>query len=716
MPSLITPQQLARRVGLPDAPVLIDVRTAEDAAADPRLLPGSLRRDHRDVAAWAPGFRGRDVVAVCHKGLKLSEGAAAWLRHEGARAEVLDGGFLAWAAAGLPLVADRHIPARDAAGRTVWVTRARPKVDRIACPWLIRRFVDPDAVFLFVAPSEVAAVADRFGATPFDIERVFWSHRGAGCTFDTMLEEFGLSSPALDRLALLVRGADTGAARPRAAMRGAAGGLARAVAAAPGRPGAARGRAGAVRRLPPVVPRRYGGDPQLAGAGTALMDTPTPPAAAFPTFREALRVWTRIGLLSFGGPAAQIALMHREVVDERRWISDARFLHALNFCMLLPGPEAQQLATYLGWLMHGVRGGLAAGLLFIAPGVAVMMVLSLIYATLGAVPAVAALFFGLKCAVLVLVIEALLKVARRALKGLVPWLAALAAFLALFVFSVPFPIVVLAALAAGFAAPQAFAASGHGAAKEGPPAMLDALMAAEPDRVQRMTGSARRAGLVALAVWAWPVALLAGSGVFGDIAWFFSKMAVVTVGGAYAVLAYVAQEAVEHYRWLSAPDMLAGLGLAETTPGPLILVLQFVGFLAGYREAGVLGGIGGALLTVLVTFAPCFAWIFLGAPFVERLHAQPRLKGALAGVTAAVVGVIANLALWFGLRVVFARVEEVRVGPITLDVPDPLSLIPDALALTALAAVCHFVLKLGVVRTLAVTSAASFAARTLLGF
>jgi len=444
------------------------------------------------------------------------------------------------------------------------------------------------------------------------------------------------------------------------------------------------------------------------------MDIRSPPTA-MPSFRDALRVWTRIGLLSFGGPAAQIALMHRELVEERRWIGDARFLHALNFCMLLPGPEAQQLATYLGWLMHGVKGGLAAGLLFILPGVAVMLALSLIFATLGSVPIVAALFFGLKCAVLVLVVEALIRVARRALRGLPAWLLALAAFLALSAFALPFPLVVLGALAIGYALPDAFAPAGHGKAKPGPPALLDALLAADPGRIARMGPLARRAGLAALVLWLWPVALLAGSGVFGDIAWFFSKMAVVTFGGAYAVLAYVAQEAVEQYRWLTAGEMLAGLGLAETTPGPLILVLQFVGFLAGFRDGGLAGGLLGGLLTVWVTFAPCFAWIFLGAPFVERLHEAKRLKGALAGVTAAVVGVIANLALWFGLRVVFARVETVTAGPFTFGLPDPLSLVPDALALSALAAVLLFVLKLGVVRTLGITAGAGFAAKTLIG-
>ena len=434
------------------------------------------------------------------------------------------------------------------------------------------------------------------------------------------------------------------------------------------------------------------------------MTTPT-----FPTFAEALRVWTRVGLLSFGGPAAQIAVMHREVVDDRHWVSDARFLHALNFCMLLPGPEAQQLATYLGWLMHGVKGGLAAGLLFILPGAVVMLALSILYATLGTVPVVAALFFGLKCAVLVLVVEALLRVAKRALHGAPAWALAAAAFLALAAFAVPFPFVVLAALLIGYLAPEAFTAGGHGKAKDGPPALLDAALAVDPGRIARMAPAARRAGLLALALWLWPVALLYGSGVFGDIAWFFSKMAVVTFGGAYAVLAYVAQEAVEHYRWLTAPEMLAGLGLAETTPGPLILVLQFVGFLAGFHGGCVRGGTLASLLTLWVTFAPCFAFIFLGAPFVERLHDAPRLKGALAAVTAAVVGVIANLALWFGLRVLFADVHRVAIGPAGIDLPVLATLQPAALALAALAAVLLFGFKLGLARVLAVCAAAGLA-------
>ncbi|MGK7870455.1 chromate efflux transporter [Falsiroseomonas sp. E2-1-a20] len=444
-------------------------------------------------------------------------------------------------------------------------------------------------------------------------------------------------------------------------------------------------------------------------------DRPTTPfPTPFPPLGEAFRVWLRIGLLSFGGPAAQIALMHREVVEQHRWVSDARFLHALNFCMLLPGPEAQQLATYLGWLMHGVRGGLMAGLLFILPGAAVMLALSMLYVTLGTVPLVAALFFGLKCAVLVVVVEALLRVAKRALHGAVSWALAAAAFLALYAFDLRFPVVVLTAALIGYALPQHFTGGGHGAAKDGPPALLDALIAQDPERIPRMARMARRAGLVALVLWAWPVALLAGTVPWGDIAWFFSVMAVVTFGGAYAVLAYVAQQAVETYGWLTAADMLAGLGLAETTPGPLILVLQFVGFLAGSAQ-GLWAGVLASLLALWVTFAPCFAWIFLGAPFVERLHAEPRLKAALAGVTAAVVGVIANLALWFALRVLFARVETTNLGPLRLDLPVAETLQPDAMLLSMLAAACLFAAKLGLLRTLAVTALAGFLMRALLG-
>jgi chromate transporter len=430
----------------------------------------------------------------------------------------------------------------------------------------------------------------------------------------------------------------------------------------------------------------------------------------FPSFAEAFRVWLRIGCLSFGGPAGQIALMHREVVEERRWVSETRFLHALNFCTLLPGPEAMQLATYLGWLMHGVRGGVAAGLLFVLPGALVLLALSLVYAAFGDVPAVSALFLGLKSAVLVLVIEALLKVGRRALKGGVAWATALAAFLALFLGGVPFPLVVLAAGMLGLVFPHAFAPSGHGKAGQGSGSLLDAHLAANPGYIAGLAPGARRAGLVALAMWIWPVVLLRESGgVYGDVAWFFSKMALVTFGGAYAVLAYVAQEAVEHYRWLTAPEMLAGLGLAETTPGPLILVLQFVGFLAGLRLGGGYGGaVAASALTLWVTFLPCFAWIFLGAPFVERLHGVERLKGALAAVTAAVVGVIGNLAVWFALRVLFA---ELRPGFLGVEWPVAGSLQWLPLLLAIMSAFALLWRKTGVLPVLALSAGFGLAAR-----
>ncbi len=437
-----------------------------------------------------------------------------------------------------------------------------------------------------------------------------------------------------------------------------------------------------------------------------------PKDAQMPTFGQALRVWLKIGLLSFGGPAGQIAMLHREVVDERRWIGDRRFLHALNFCTLLPGPEAQQLATYLGWLMHGVRGGLAAGILFVLPGAAVMLVLSLIYALYGDVPLIAAVFFGLKAAVLVLVVEALLRIGKRALKGSMAWSLAAAAFVALFFLGLPFPLTVLAAGLIGYFLPDSFSHGGHGSAKSDAPALIDALLATDPGRPARLAAGARRAGAIALVVWLVPVvglSVLVG-GTYADVAQFFSKMAVVTVGGAYAVLAYVAQDAVASYRWLSAPEMLAGLGLAETTPGPLILVLQFVGFLAGFRAPGALTGVAGGIvasvLTLWVTFAPCFAFVFLGAPVIERLQSNRSLAGALAAITAAVVGVVANLAVWFGLRVLFHTQQPVSVGGIVFEVPVLSSLDLSALLLAILAALCLFRFKIGVLRTLGVAALA----------
>ena len=394
--------------------------------------------------------------------------------------------------------------------------------------------------------------------------------------------------------------------------------------------------------------------------------------------------------------------MHRVAVEEKRWLDEPRFLHALNFCMLLPGPEAQQLATYVGWLLHGIRGGLAAGLLFILPGAVVMAVLAAVYALYGRLPAVEAAFLGVKAAVLALVVEALLRIGARALRDSFAWALACGAFAALFLFDVPFPAVIAAAALAGGA--RAFFGGGSGAGK------------APPARSRAAPGTGRLA-LILLAAWLLPTAVLlawlGGGHVFSGIAVFFSKMAVLTFGGAYAVLSWVAQEAVAARGWLAPGEMLDALGLAETTPGPLILVVEFVGFLAAWREAGgldpLVAGLLGAGLTLWVTFAPCFLFIFAGAPHVERLRGRPGLQAALAGVTAAVVGVIANLSAWFALNVLFAEGARMEAGPVSVYLPDPASLDLKALALAALAAIALFVLRLGAFRTLAAAALAGLA-------
>jgi chromate transporter len=440
---------------------------------------------------------------------------------------------------------------------------------------------------------------------------------------------------------------------------------------------------------------------------------------ALPSLGEALRVWARIGVLSFGGPAGQIAMLHREIVETRHWLGERRFLHALSFCALLPGPEAQQLATYLGWAMHGPVGGVAAGTLFVLPGAAVLLGLSVLYATLGGVPAVDGLFFGLKCAVLALVLQALARIGGRALRSRAGWVAAGAAFLALYIFAVPFPLVVAAGLLAGWARPGWFKAGSHGDAGAESAGLLERVLAADPGRLDRMAVAARQAGWLALALWATPVLLLriGGGGRFADIGWFFSKMALVTVGGAYAVLAYVAQDAVHAYHWLTPPEMLAGLGLAETTPGPLVLVVQFVGFLAGYRAPGALhglaGGVAASALVLWVTFLPCFAFVFLGAPLVERLADNQRLAAALAAVTACVVGVIGNLALWFGLHVLFGATVILHVGPAGIELPAPASVQWGACLLTALAGLLLFRFRQSVPRTLAACALLGLAMKML---
>ena len=434
-------------------------------------------------------------------------------------------------------------------------------------------------------------------------------------------------------------------------------------------------------------------------------------------FREAFRVWVKIGLLSFGGPAGQIALMHRILVEEKKWLSEPQFLHALNFCMLLPGPEAQQLATYSGWLLHGVRGGLAAGLLFILPGVAVMLALSVLYAAYAELAFVEALFFGIKAAVFAIVIEALIRISRRVMKTGALYAVAAAAFAAIFFLDIPFPVVVLGAALFGFAA-----------VRVSPSIFGEALPAEEEGPANGNGASAGRSFLrtivtlfVGLTVWLGPVAALllafGTSHVFTQEAVFFSKMAVVTFGGAYAVLAYVAQEAVQNFGWLNAGEMLDGLGLAETTPGPLIMVLQFVGFLGAYRgETGLdpmAAGIAGAAITTWVTFAPCFLWIFLGAPYVERLRNVKSLNAAFTAITAAVVGVILNLAVWFGLHVLFGEVAEMRFTGLRLFVPDVSTLDPWALGLSVAAVIAVLRFKAGMLPVLGIAAVLGLAIRLL---
>jgi chromate transporter len=424
------------------------------------------------------------------------------------------------------------------------------------------------------------------------------------------------------------------------------------------------------------------------------------------SFAEAFRVWLRVALLSFGGPAGQIAVMHRIVVEERRWVSETRFLHALNYCHLLPGPEAQQLAIYIGWLMHRTRGGLVAGTLFVLPGVIALMVLSWIYVIWGNVGFVAGLFFGLSAAVLAVVIEAVLRVARRALKSRLAVAIAAAAFVLLFFFVVPFPLVVLMAAMIGVTA------NWLGYAIAGPTAHSqdndDALGEQLPDHTRPSLARAIKVVMIWLPLWLGPVILLlllgGSDSIYTRLSAFFSKVAVVSFGGAYAVLAYVAQQAVENYHWLQPGEMLTGLGMAETTPGPLIMVVQYVGFLAAFRSPGaappLLAGTTAGLLVTWVTFTPCFLWVFLGAPYVEALRGVRALGAALSAVTAAVVGVIFNLAVWFGLHVVFGEITTWQGYGLSLSLPALPSIDLLATALAVAAAVAIFRFKIGVMQTL----------------
>lgn len=443
----------------------------------------------------------------------------------------------------------------------------------------------------------------------------------------------------------------------------------------------------------------------------------------YPTLSDATRIWARIGLLSFGGPAGQIALMHRILVEEQRWLGEKRFLHALNYCMLLPGPEAMQLAVYIGWLMHRTVGGIIAGLLFVLPGVVSIMALSWVYALYGNVGPVEALFFGLKAAVLAIVVQAVLRIGARALRNGAMVAIAGASFVAIFGFGVPFPLIVLAAGLIGFFGARAgwpafHGGGGHGKVGQVQVDDIDTLLGeGTPEHTRVNRGWAFRVSAVFLALWLAPVALLFAllgpADVFAQIAGFFSVMAVVTFGGAYAVLAYVAQEAVQNYGWLAPGEMLDGLGMAETTPGPLIMVTQFVGFMGAFREASGLSpltaGTLGGLLTTWVTFTPCFLWIFLGAPFIERLRDNKVLTAALTAITAAVVGVILNLAVWFGMHVVFDVVQTVTAYGLAIDAPvwSTLNIASAALVLAALVGVLRF--GLGPVTVLAACATAGLA-------
>ena len=441
------------------------------------------------------------------------------------------------------------------------------------------------------------------------------------------------------------------------------------------------------------------------------------------SFGEAFRVWLRVAALSFGGPAGQIAVMHRIVVDEKKWIGEHRFLHALNYCMLLPGPEAQQLAIYIGWLMHRTAGGLVAGILFVLPGFLSILALSYVYVVFGNVDAVEGMFFGLKAAVLAVVVQAVIRIGGRALKNPAMVAIAGAAFVGIFVLHVPFPLIILVAAMIGFVGSKSGsrlfkAGNGHKAASGRVLADADSALGEEtPVHARPNLLWSLKISAVLLTLWLGPLLLLyvlrGGDDVFTQIGVFFSKMAVVTFGGAYAVLAYVAQEAVQHYGWLRPTEMLDGLGMAETTPGPLIMVLQFVGFMGAYRDPGNLEPITAAalaaMLTTWVTFVPCFLWIFLGAPFIEKLRGNAVLASAMSAITAAVVGVILNLAIWFGLHFLFTEARIHRLGPLWVELPVWSSLALPSLILSIAAAIAIFRFRMSVIPTLLGCAAAGMA-------
>lgn len=460
----------------------------------------------------------------------------------------------------------------------------------------------------------------------------------------------------------------------------------------------------------------------MADAPPAAPQAPYAPGETIP-FNEALKVWARVAALSFGGPAGQIAVMHRIIVDEKKWIGEHRFLHALNYCMLLPGPEAQQLAVYIGWLLHRTKGGLAAGMLFVLPGFLSILALSYVYVAFGDVTAIEGMFFGLKAGVLAVVLQAVMRIGSRSLKNPIMVAIAIAAFISLFFFRVPFPLVIIAAGLIGFVggrsgSPMFKVGGGHGGAKGKVLADADSVLGeATPEHARPNLRWSLSISGVLLALWLLPVAalllFLGSANVFSQIAVFFSQMAVVTFGGAYAVLAYVAQEAVQNYGWLQPGEMLDGLGMAETTPGPLIQVVQFVGFMGAFRDPGslhpMLAATLAAVLTTWVTFVPCFLWIFLGAPFVELLRDNKALTGALSAIAAAVVGVIANLAIWFGLHTLFRQVRHWQGFGLNLDIPVWATVNLPAVVLAAAAVAAVFVFKAKMIPVLLACAAAGMA-------
>lgn len=439
-----------------------------------------------------------------------------------------------------------------------------------------------------------------------------------------------------------------------------------------------------------------------------------------PTLFDAFKVWLKISLLSFGGPAGQISIMHKFLVEQKQWISDKRFLHALNYCMLLPGPEAQQLATYIGWILHRTFGGLIAGLLFIIPGVIIILILSILYAEFQELKLINALFFGLKAAVLAVVIEAIIKIGKRALKSKAMYAIAFGTFIGIFFLSIPFPILIIIAAIIGVIEKIIKRKSDfnvNNISEQMVPDKNTAIIDIKLDNnvfahTEPSFRQSVKVAIIWLIIWLGPIFVmiltLGTTNVFVQEGLFFSKIAVVTFGGAYAVLAYVAQQAVYNYQWLSPGEMLNGLGMAETTPGPLIMIVQFVGFMGAYRNPGQLdpitAGILGSMITTWVTFAPCFLWIFLGGPYIEKLRNNKVLASALSAITAAVVGVILNLAVWFSLHVIFKTVNEVFIGFIHVWVPvwDTIEYASIAIAVGAL--ISSLLLKIGIIPTLLISA------------